>query len=101
MSDRLSAGNQPCANTGMVLCQRPRNQPSPQSPKPRSPQASPSGHSLGSRTAAAEVHAAETERRAERSLQLVSSIGQLSALIKVGKTTVQIEGDSFAVSTSD
>jgi uncharacterized membrane protein YoaK (UPF0700 family) len=51
--------------------------------------------------AAAEVHAAETERPAERSLQLVSTSGQLSALIKVGKTTVQIEGDSFAVSTSD
>lgn len=51
--------------------------------------------------AAAAVHAEESAKRSERSLQLVSTSGQLSALIKVGKTTIQIEGDSFAVSTSD
>jgi hypothetical protein len=33
-----------------------------------------------------------------RSLRLVSAQGQLSALIKCGGTTIQIEGDEFAVS---
>ena len=33
-----------------------------------------------------------------RSLRLVSSEGQLSALIRCGSTTIQIEGDEFAVS---
>ena len=33
-----------------------------------------------------------------RSLRLVSSEGQLSALIRCGGTTIQIEGDEFAVS---
>lgn len=51
--------------------------------------------------AAEAVHATENEKRSDRTLQLVSTAGQLSALIRVGKTTVQIEGDSFAVSTSD
>jgi hypothetical protein len=51
--------------------------------------------------AAAEVHASESEKRATRSLQVVSTEGQLSALIRCGKTTIQIEGDSFAVSTTD
>jgi hypothetical protein len=35
---------------------------------------------------------------AGRSLRLVSSEGQLSALIRCGGTTIQIEGDEFAVS---
>ena len=35
---------------------------------------------------------------AGRSLRLVSSEGQLSALIRCGGTTIQIEGDDFAVS---
>ncbi|HEY8008462.1 MAG TPA: hypothetical protein VIE66_17080 [Methylocella sp.] len=35
---------------------------------------------------------------AGRSLRMVSSEGQLSALIRCGGTTIQIEGDDFAVS---
>jgi hypothetical protein len=35
---------------------------------------------------------------AGRSLRLVSSEGQLSALIRSGSVTIQIEGDEFAVS---
>jgi len=49
---------------------------------------------------AATVHAAETERR-ERGLQLVSSKSGLSALIRSGKVTIQVEGDEFAVSIAD
>jgi hypothetical protein len=49
---------------------------------------------------AAAVHAAESERR-ERALQLVSTKGGFSALIRHGKTTIQIEGDDFAVSKSE
>jgi hypothetical protein len=50
---------------------------------------------------AAEVHAAETERRA-RELQLISTqAGGFSALIKHGKTVVEIQGDSFAVRQMD
>jgi len=44
------------------------------------------------------VHAEETKRR---SLQLVSSGEQFSALIRHGKTTLQFEGDSFAVTHND
>jgi hypothetical protein len=33
-----------------------------------------------------------------RSLRLVSSEGQLSALIRCGGTTIEIQGDDFAVS---
>jgi hypothetical protein len=36
-----------------------------------------------------------------RSLRLVSTEGQFSALIKHGKTTLQFEGNSFAVTTHD
>ena len=35
---------------------------------------------------------------AGRSLRMVSTEGQLSALIRCGGTTIQIEGDDFAVS---
>jgi hypothetical protein len=45
------------------------------------------------------VHTAETERR--RSLHLVSTRDQVSALIRVGKLTIQVEGDDFAVTKSD
>jgi hypothetical protein len=49
--------------------------------------------------AAAEVHAASTR---ERELQLVSTqAGGFSALIKHGKTVVEIQGDSFAVRQMD
>jgi hypothetical protein len=44
---------------------------------------------------AAEVHAGETERR----LQLVSSPGSLSALIKPDGVMIQIENGTFAVTT--
>lgn len=37
----------------------------------------------------------------QRSLQLVSSGEQFSALIRHGKTTLQFEGDSFAVTHND
>jgi hypothetical protein len=51
--------------------------------------------------AAAAVHESETERR-ERELQLVSTqAGGFSALIKHGKTVVEIQGDSFAVRQMD
>jgi hypothetical protein len=36
-----------------------------------------------------------------RSLRLVSAGEQFSALIKHGKTVIQIEGDAFAVTTED
>lgn len=49
---------------------------------------------------AREVHEDETERR-ERRLQLVSSPAGLSALIKNDRFVVQIEGDSFAVTSRD
>ena len=47
---------------------------------------------------AEEVLAEETKRR---SLQLVSSGEQFSALIRHGKTTFQFEGDAFAVTHND
>jgi hypothetical protein len=51
--------------------------------------------------AAAEIHSVETERR-QRELQLVSTqAGGFSALIKHGKTVVEIQGDSFAVRQMD
>jgi hypothetical protein len=37
----------------------------------------------------------------ERRLQVVSTKGAFSALIKHGNTTLQFEGDSFAVTTHD
>jgi hypothetical protein len=46
------------------------------------------------------VHAGEAERR-ERGLQLVSTKTGLSALIRHGKVTIQIEGDDFAVTKSE
>jgi hypothetical protein len=49
---------------------------------------------------ASSVHAAESEKR-ERALQLVSTKSGFSALIRHGKTTIQIEGDDFAVSQSE
>lgn len=49
---------------------------------------------------AATIHTSETERH-ERGLQLVSSKDGFSALIKHGKTTIQIEGNSFAVTQAD
>jgi hypothetical protein len=48
-------------------------------------------------TEARAVHSAESARR----LQLVSAGGTFSALIKHGKTTIQIEGNDFAVSTAE
>jgi hypothetical protein len=49
--------------------------------------------------AAAEVHRASLR---ERELQLVSTqAGGFSALIKHGKTVVEIQGDSFAVRQMD
>ena len=46
---------------------------------------------------AATIHASETERR-QRGLQLVSSHdGGFSAVIRHGKTVVEIQGDDFAV----
>jgi hypothetical protein len=46
---------------------------------------------------AAEVHEAESTRR-ERGLKVVSTKGGFSALITHGQTTIQIEGDDFALS---
>lgn len=48
---------------------------------------------------AEEVLANETAAR--RSLQMVSSGEQFTALIRHGKTTIQIEGDAFAVTQND
>jgi hypothetical protein len=48
--------------------------------------------------AAAQVHTAESERRARR-LQLVSSEQGLSALIRPDGVTIQIENGAFAVTT--
>jgi hypothetical protein len=36
-----------------------------------------------------------------KSLQLLAAGGKFSALIKHGKTTIQIEGNDFAVSTAE
>lgn len=49
---------------------------------------------------ASAIHASETDRR-ERGLQLVSTKTGLSALIKHGKVTIQIEGDDFAVTKGE
>jgi hypothetical protein len=62
--------------------------------------------SLASRQIAAmernahEVHADETERREHR-LQLLSSPAGLHAIIKNDRFTLQIEGDTFAVTSRD
>jgi hypothetical protein len=37
----------------------------------------------------------------QKSLQLLAAGGKFSALIKHGKTTIQIEGNDFAVSTAE
>jgi hypothetical protein len=37
----------------------------------------------------------------QRSLQAISADGQFSAVIHHGRTTIQFQGDSFAVSTHD
>ena len=58
------------------------------------------GRVLALHKEAKRIDEAEVSRRA-RSLQLVSSKGGFSALIKAGKTTIQIEGDDFAVTSSD
>ena len=49
---------------------------------------------------AAEVHAAESDRR-ERALQLVSTRSGFSAVIKHGKTLIEISGSDFAVTQSE
>jgi hypothetical protein len=49
---------------------------------------------------ASAVHEAEIERR-ERGLKAVSTKGGFSALITLGKTMIQIEGDDFAVSKAE
>lgn len=54
------------------------------------------GRVLAMQTEAKRINAQEIERRA-RSLQFVSSKENFSALIKAGRTTIQIEGDDFAV----
>lgn len=54
------------------------------------------GRVLALQAEAKRIDASETERRA-RSLQLVSSKGVTSILIKTGKTAIQIEGDDFAL----
>jgi hypothetical protein len=65
-------------------------------------QASLAGRALARLEAtAAAVHESETACR-ERELQLVSTqAGGFSALIKHGKTVVEIQGDSFAVRQMD
>jgi hypothetical protein len=50
-------------------------------------------------TAAAAINESETVRR-DRTMQLVSTRDRpFSALIRHGRTTIQIEGDDFAVTT--
>lgn len=60
---------------------------------------------VGSRWAAIEAigatEAAKAGNGSPRSLQAVSANGVFSALIKHGNTTLQFEGDKFAVSTHD
>jgi hypothetical protein len=59
--------------------------------------ASMAGRAMARLESEAERIAASTGA-AGRSLRLVSSEGSLSALIRCGGTTIQIEGDEFAVS---
>lgn len=47
--------------------------------------------------AAAEVHASESDRR----LQMVSAKDGFRAVIKHGRTLIEIDGDSFAVTQSE
>jgi hypothetical protein len=49
---------------------------------------------------AREVHANETERRNCR-LQLLSSANDFRAVIKNERFTVQVEGDTFAITSRD
>ncbi|GEM_PF-3441377 len=60
--------------------------------------ASMAGRAMQRLEAEAAERIAATTGTMGRSLRLVSAQGQLSALIKCGGTTIQIEGDEFAVS---
>ncbi len=51
-------------------------------------------------TAAREVHESETAKR-DRAMRLVSSREGFSAVIRHGKTLVEISGDDFAVTRTD
>ena len=51
-------------------------------------------------TAAREVHESETAKR-DRNLQLISTKDQFSAIIRHGKTIVEISGSDFAVTQMD
>lgn len=51
-------------------------------------------------TAARAVHESETAKR-ERSMQLVSSRDGFSAVIRHGKTLIEIAGEDFAVTRTD
>jgi hypothetical protein len=62
---------------------------------------SPLGAAVASLRESGEKSRAPLANGCQRSLQAVSEGGQFSALIKSGHTVVQIEGDSFAVSTHD
>jgi hypothetical protein len=54
------------------------------------------GRVLALQIEARRIDAEEAERR-NRSFQLVSTRESASALIKIGKTTIQVEGDDFAI----
>jgi hypothetical protein len=62
---------------------------------------SPIGRAVAALRNHGEKARAPLENGVQRSLQAVSEGGNFSALIKSGHTTVQIEGDSFAVTTHD
>jgi hypothetical protein len=61
--------------------------------------ASLAGRAIARMEAAAEEVLAQGTKR--QSLQLVASGEQFTALIRHGRTTIQIEGDSFAVTQND
>jgi hypothetical protein len=71
--------------------------------KPASVPAVTQAASLASRAIARmEADASATLAASEnKSLQMIAAGGKFSALIKHGKTTIQIEGDDFAVSTAE
>jgi len=59
------------------------------------------GRAIARLEAAAEaVHQSETARR-ERGLQLISTKDTFSAVIRHGKTLVEISGSDFAISQTD
>jgi hypothetical protein len=59
------------------------------------------GRSLAAIEARGATEAQKASDGGQRSLQAISADGQFSAVIHHGRTTIQFQGDAFAVSTHD